>query len=85
MTFFSFTLCLICFSIDLFRFHTGSKTLSSLMRESLAKDPLAPILLERHLEALDRRVGIILDKIRHCIQENPINEVIFPYDDVEFS
>lgn len=55
------------------------------MRESLAKDPLAPILLERHLEALDRRVGIILDKIRHCIQENPINEVIFPYDDVEFS
>lgn len=41
------------------------------MRESLMVDPLSPILWEPHLEALDRRVTIILQGIRDCIKKNP--------------
>jgi Golgi casein kinase, C-terminal, Fam20 len=37
------------------------------MRESLSRDPLAPILWEPHLNALDRRVQIILMTVRDCI------------------
>jgi Golgi casein kinase, C-terminal, Fam20 len=37
------------------------------MRESLGRDPLAPILWEPHLNALDRRVQIILMTVRDCI------------------
>lgn len=60
-----------------FRFHNGSP-LSTVLRESMKSDPVAPILWEPHLEALDRRVGIILDAVRSCLErsENPvINEV----------
>lgn len=39
------------------------------MRESMAKDPVAPVLWEPHLEALDRRVGIILQNIRECLNK----------------
>lgn len=37
------------------------------MRESLSKDPLAPVLAEKHLIALDRRVQIILQQVRICV------------------
>lgn len=40
------------------------------MRESMAEDPLSPILWEPHLVALDRRVGIVLQKIRECLVVN---------------
>jgi hypothetical protein len=40
------------------------------MRDSLAKDPVAPILWEPHLEALDRRIPIILQAVRECINRN---------------
>lgn len=39
------------------------------MRQSMAKDPLNPILWEPHLVALDRRVEIILKGIRDCVQK----------------
>ena len=39
------------------------------MRESLANDPLSPILWEPHYAALDRRVKIILEAIRECIRQ----------------
>lgn len=39
------------------------------MRRSMAKDPVAPVLWEPHLEALDRRVEIILKGIRDCLQK----------------
>lgn len=38
------------------------------MRESLLADPLAPILWEPHLAALDRRIPIILNTVRACIK-----------------
>jgi hypothetical protein len=39
------------------------------MRESLSRDPIAPILTELHLAALDRRVGVILQVVRDCVNQ----------------
>lgn len=39
------------------------------MRESMGTDPIAPVLWEPHLEALDRRVVIILQGIRDCLKK----------------
>ncbi|XP_059471981.1 extracellular serine/threonine protein CG31145 [Neocloeon triangulifer] len=55
---------------NLLRFHNGPKKLSELMRESMSRDPLSPILWEPHLKALDRRVQIILLSIRDCISHS---------------
>lgn len=38
-----------------------------MMRESLLEDPLAPVLTEPHLLALDRRLQIILQTVAGCI------------------
>ncbi|CAL1289666.1 unnamed protein product [Larinioides sclopetarius] len=51
--------------------------LSMLMRCSLYKDPLSPVLSESHLDALDRRLQIILHIIRDCIQKNGMNNVFY--------
>ncbi|KAG5669134.1 hypothetical protein PVAND_017030 [Polypedilum vanderplanki] len=53
----------------LLKFHNGPKKLSDAMRESMKVDPIAPILIEPHLEALDRRVVIILQGIRDCLKK----------------
>lgn len=63
-----------------FRFHNGPKPLSQLMRESMASDPVAPVLWEPHLIALDRRVSIILTALRHCIVTHPLHHVVFAHD-----
>lgn len=39
------------------------------MRDAMATDPIAPLLWEPHLEALDRRVVIILQGIRDCLKK----------------
>ncbi|KAH8280963.1 hypothetical protein KR054_005890, partial [Drosophila jambulina] len=57
--------------VKLLEFHNGPKTLSQLMSESLSQDPVNPVLWQPHLEALDRRTGIILQSIRDCIKRNP--------------
>lgn len=54
----------------LYSFHVGPKHLSDIMRESMAKDPVAPVLIEPHLKALDRRVGKVLEVIRLCLASN---------------
>lgn len=41
--------------------------LSELLREALAADPLAPILTEPHLRALDRRLGKVLAAVGRCL------------------
>lgn len=43
--------------------------LSDVMRESLSRDPLTPILTEAHLEALDRRLGQILRTVDRCVKK----------------
>lgn len=55
------------------------------MRESLAKDPIAPVLWEPHLIALDRRVDLILKGVRDCIQKNSIDDVVITYENVVFT
>lgn len=47
----------------------------------MASDPVAPVLWEPHLTALDRRVNIILTAVRDCIQANPIQAVVYPRDE----
>lgn len=67
------------------RLQTGPKPLSVLMRESLARDPIAPVLWEPHLEALDRRIDLILKGVRDCIQKNSIDDVVITYENVVFT
>ncbi|EDV92995.1 extracellular serine/threonine protein CG31145 isoform X2 [Drosophila grimshawi] len=61
--------------IKLLEFHNGPKPLSVIMSESLNVDPVNPVLWQPHLEALDRRVGVILQSIRDCIKRNPPGEL----------
>lgn len=60
----------------LLRFHHGPFRLSSLMRKSLAHDPLDPILAAGHFDAMDRRVAITLRVIRHCLSRHEADQVI---------
>jgi extracellular serine/threonine protein kinase FAM20C len=57
------------------------------MRDAMSGDPIAPVLWEPHLEALDRRVVIVLQGIRDCLKkidseerkvypENPSDDVV---------
>lgn len=52
----------------LLKFHNGPKSLSQALNETLANDPVAPVLWEPHLTALDRRVAIILKELRKCVK-----------------
>ena len=66
----------------LLSFHNGDKTLSSVLNQSMSSDPINPVLLDKHLLALDRRLGTILGVVRDCVSatENP-KDVIFPRDE----
>lgn len=50
------------------------------MRESMADDPVQPILWEPHLLALDRRVTFALSAVADCIKTHSIHDVIFADD-----
>lgn len=50
--------------------------MSVALTESMSIDPIAPILWEPHLIALDRRIEKILLEIRKCIQKKPSRDVI---------
>uniref|UniRef100_A0A8B9HR49 FAM20A golgi associated secretory pathway pseudokinase n=1 Tax=Astyanax mexicanus TaxID=7994 RepID=A0A8B9HR49_ASTMX len=43
--------------------------LSDVMRESLARDSLRPILTELHLQALDRRLERVLKAVGRCVKK----------------
>lgn len=43
--------------------------LSDVMRESLAQDPLRPILTELHLQALDRRLERVVRSVTRCVKK----------------
>ncbi|KOB71917.1 Uncharacterized protein OBRU01_11497, partial [Operophtera brumata] len=49
-------------------YHNGIP-LSKYLRESMKSDPVTPILWEPHLAAIDRRVAIILDAVRKCVDK----------------
>lgn len=67
---------LFCYSIHSLRESTHKRLqvlatekyrLSDVMRESLSRDQIAPVVLEAHLEALDRRLKLILEQVAKCI------------------
>lgn len=60
------------------RYHNGPRSLSEAVQDSMASDPLAPILWEPHLHALNRRLCVVLEALRDCIEHNPANGVIYP-------
>ncbi|XP_077979922.1 extracellular serine/threonine protein kinase FAM20C-like isoform X3 [Glandiceps talaboti] len=55
---------------------TEKYKLSDVMRDSMYYDKIAPVLFEPHLEALDRRVQIILKIVHLCIQEEGLTQVL---------
>ncbi|XP_063875211.1 extracellular serine/threonine protein CG31145-like [Scylla paramamosain] len=63
---------------SLLRFHTGPERLSSAMLTSMASDPLQPVLWPPHLAALDRRLNIVLQVTRRCLEgaEDPYRVII---------
>ncbi|XP_076309113.1 extracellular serine/threonine protein CG31145-like isoform X3 [Tachypleus tridentatus] len=63
----------------LLKLYLGPIRFSDIMRKSLSKDPISPVLTEAHLLALDRRLSIILDVVRDCLQKQRPDEVII-YD-----
>lgn len=63
--------------VKLVKLYIGPDKLSSVMRDSLAKDSISPILTEPFLFALDRRVIKVLKEIFTCLQDGKdIDEVI---------
>ena len=72
------TVCIELFKnyISISRFHHGPFRLSQLMRQSLSRDPLDPILAAGHYEAMDRRVAITLRVIRHCLSRYEPDQVL---------
>lgn len=71
--------CLIRYStlLKLFHFYQGPVPLSQLMQQSMAADALFPILTDSHLQAVDRRVGIVLRTVYECIMRgNAVADVI---------
>ncbi|XP_014818768.1 PREDICTED: extracellular serine/threonine protein kinase FAM20C-like [Calidris pugnax] len=54
--------------------------LSDLLREALATDPLAPVLAEPHLRALDRRLGMVLEVVGRCLARAARSEEVLVDD-----
>ncbi|XP_060549037.1 extracellular serine/threonine protein kinase FAM20C [Pantherophis guttatus] len=50
--------------------------LSQLMEQSLLEDKIAPILYKLHLQAMDRRLRIVLQAVRDCIEKGSYNKVV---------
>nr|XP_002731199.1 PREDICTED: extracellular serine/threonine protein kinase FAM20C-like [Saccoglossus kowalevskii] len=57
---------------------TSNFQLSDVMRDSMSTDKIAPVVFEPHLEALDRRLGIILKTVDNCIKTNGAVNVLKP-------
>uniref|UniRef100_A0AAV2KK39 FAM20 C-terminal domain-containing protein n=1 Tax=Knipowitschia caucasica TaxID=637954 RepID=A0AAV2KK39_KNICA len=51
-------------------------SLSSLMEESLLQDRLSPVLIQPHLKALDRRLGLVLQVLDGCIDKEGFSSVV---------
>lgn len=50
------------------------------MAESLRKDRVAPVLYRPHLEALDRRLRLVLRTVGGCVEKDGLRSVV--HDDL---
>ena len=50
--------------------------LSALMEESLSQDRLSPILIQPHLQAMDRRLRLVLQVLEGCIDKEGYANVV---------
>lgn len=50
--------------------------LSVLMEESLQTDTLSPILIKPHLDAMDRRLRLVLQVLADCIEKEGYTNVV---------
>lgn len=73
-----FQCCTIRYStfVKLVKLYLGPEHLSELMGLSLKHDPVNPVLNDRHISALDRRVIKILTTVYDCLQSSPYTDVI---------
>lgn len=51
-------------------------TLSALMEESLLQDRLSPVLIQPHLQAMDRRLRVVLQVLAGCIEKEGYANVV---------
>lgn len=58
------------------KLYIGPERLSSLMEKALETDPLAPVLIRPHLDALDRRLVKILQVVAECLEKFSAKKVI---------
>jgi len=68
--------CLIRYTTYLRLKYLYKNGFSKLLDESLRDDPLYPILTSSHLEAIDRRLEIVLNEINTCISNFKPYEVL---------
>lgn len=50
--------------------------LSALMEESLLQDWLSPVLIQPHLQAMDRRLQVVLQVLAGCIEKEGYANVV---------
>ena len=50
--------------------------LSEVLKTTLSQDPIAPVITDLHLQAIDRRLKYILDVIKDCIQKSGTEKVL---------
>ncbi|XP_045182073.2 extracellular serine/threonine protein kinase FAM20C-like [Mercenaria mercenaria] len=62
------------------KLYMGPERLSSLMEKALESDPLAPVLIQGHLNALDRRLVKILQAVELCLATYAFDDVIVSDD-----
>ena len=55
------------------------KELSEVLKESMSTEPLAPILTQKHFDAIDRRLKMIVKQVNECIKKH--GEKIVVVDD----
>lgn len=58
------------------KLYTGPDRLSDLMEQALKSDPVAPVLIKGHLNALDRRLLKILKAVATCVETLPVKDVV---------
>ena len=67
----------------LLSYHSGPVSLAAALNRSLSSDPIKPVLTNQHLEAVNRRVGLVMQVVRECLDTAEIAEnVVFIRDDL---